>query len=85
MTAAPSSPSLELQFDEEAFNLVDDVKEVFEDLLGKVKCSVHAVGEVIGESELKPKYEQFKAAVKTVLHSGVEHCAETDGLLEKLK
>lgn len=86
MTAAPSSPNLELQlFDEEAFNLVDDVTKVFEDLLDKVKCSLHAVGKVIGESELKSEYEEFKTAVKTVLHSGVEQCAQTKGLLEKLK
>lgn len=86
MTAAPSSPNEELQlFDEEAFNLVDEVGNVFDDLLEKVKCSLHAVESVIQGSALKPKYEEFKAAVKTVLHKDVEKCAETEGALEIFK
>lgn len=86
MTAAPSSSNVELQlFDEEAFSLVDDVTKVFEDLLEKVKCSLDAVGEVIGESDLKPKYEGFKFNVKSILQNGVEQCAETEGLLQKLQ
>lgn len=72
-------------FDDEAFNLVDDVRKVFEDLLDKAKCSLNAIGEVIGESELKSTYEGFRTAVQTALHNGVEQCAQTEGLLEKLK
>lgn len=85
MTAAPSSPNTELElFDEEAFDLVDNVTKVVGDLVEKVKCSLHVIGEIVGESELKSVYEEFQTAVKNVLHDDMPQCVEKDGLLEKL-
>lgn len=86
MTAAPSSPNTELElFDEEEFDLVDNVTKMIEDLLEKVKCSMHVIGEIVGESELKSEYEEFKAAVKNILQNDMPQCADVDGILGKLK
>lgn len=67
------------------FALVDTIKKLLEKLREKVKCSLDALGEIIGEGELRNVYKKFRADVESILRNDALECLKIRGAIEKLK
>lgn len=87
MSAAPSSMNDDdsMLIDVDDFSVVDDINNVIQNLLEKVKCSISVIGQVINETDLKKDYVEYKSAVEIILKNDLKKCAELDGLESKLK
>lgn len=86
MSAAPSSiddDSLLLEVDE--FGVVDDINKAIQNLLLKIKCSVSVIGEVIGETDLKKDYVEYKEAVELIFKNDLKQCAQAASIQLKFK
>lgn len=76
----------ELNDDEIAqFALGDTIRKVLEKLREKVKCSIDALGDIIGEGELRNVYKKFRADVESILRNDALECLKVHGAIEKLK
>lgn len=67
------------------FDLIDTIKKLIKKLQERVKCSIDAVGEIIGDGELKNVYKKFRSDIENLLKNDAKQCLETKGVIEKLK
>lgn len=72
-------------FDEESFGLIDIVTKALNLMIEKTKCTLDAVGKLVGEGELKTIYMKFRADVDAILQNDVKKCMDTKGLIERIK
>lgn len=62
------------------FNLVDSIDKAIQSLLQKVKCSVSVIGQVLGETDFKKDYIEYKASVEDIFQNDLAKCAQEDGI-----
>lgn len=72
-------------FDEESFGLIDIVTKILNSIIEKTKCTLDIIDKIIGNGELRNVYKKFRADVMAILKNDVKQCAQTKGLIEKLK
>lgn len=79
-----SSSSPKLTFEDLA---IDDLRAYSEldELVKLFKCSRDVIGNVIGESDLKPLFEQYKREFDVVLQNDLIKCNELEGVIERAK
>lgn len=79
-----SSSSLKLTFEDLA---LDDSKanSELDELVKLFKCSRDVIGNVIGESDLKPLYEQYKREFDVVLQNNLVKCNDLGDITERAK
>lgn len=80
--AASSSPKL--TFEDIAINDLDAYSEL-DELVKLFKCSRDVIGNVIGNSDLKPLYEQYKREFDVVLQNDLIKCSELEDITERSK
>lgn len=65
------------------FNIMDDIKHQVEMMVKRVKCAIALTGQLIGESDLKREYEEFKTTVDNIMMNEMVKCAQKDDLKER--
>lgn len=86
VSAAPSPSTNELTlFDHEPFDAIDGVTKWWNSIIEKTKCTLDAVGDLIGKGELRTIYKKFRADVDVILRNDVKKCMDTKGLIERVK
>lgn len=71
--------------DADDFGEVDNINNGIHSLLQTIKCSVSVVGQVVGETDFKKDYVEFKAAAEAILNGEVQKCVQADGLQLKFQ
>lgn len=86
MTAAssPSTNDLKL-FDVESFGVIDVITKVLNSLIEKSKCTLDVVGKIVGKGELRNVYKKIRADVEAIVNNDAKKCAQTKGMIVKLK
>lgn len=72
-------------FEVDGFGVVDDINKAIQDLLQKIKCSVSVIGQVVGETDFKKDYVEYKSAIEIILKNDLKKCVQVDGLQSKFK
>lgn len=67
------------------FDLAETIKKLVEQLKQRIKCSLTAVEEIVGEGELRGVYKKFRADLESLLKSDAKQCLEVKDVIEKLK
>lgn len=67
------------------FDLAETIKKLIEQLKKRIKCSITAVEEIIGEGELRGVYQKFRADLESLLKTDAKQCLEVADVIEKLK
>lgn len=67
------------------FDLAETIKKLIEQLKQRIKCSLTALEDIIGEGELRGVYKKFRADLKALLKNDAKQCLEVRGVIEKLK
>jgi hypothetical protein len=57
--------------------LKDDI--TFENLLKALKCMRDVIGNVIGDSDLKPLYEEYKMKAEAIVKNDLMKCRDMEG------
>lgn len=79
-----SSSSQKLTIEDPAFEDLN-AKSELDDLMKLYKCVLDVIGKVIGESDLKPLYEQYKRKFDVVLQNDLIKCNEHKDIAERTK
>lgn len=71
MSAAPLEPELEPAYPQHI-----DINISFEDLSKSLKCQGAVIGNVFGDSDFKPLYEEYKQKAEAVVRNDLMKCRD---------
>lgn len=71
MSAAPLEPELESAYPEHI-----DIDISFEDLSKSLKCMGAVIGNVFGDSDFKPLYDEYKQKAEAVVRNDLMKCRD---------
>lgn len=78
MSAAPSQSPVTFNIEDVLFDgMKDDI--TFDKMLKALKCMRDVIGNVIGDGDLKPVYEEYKMKAETVVKNDLMKCRDLEG------
>lgn len=72
-------------YNEMTFGITDSITNLLNELIEKTKCALDAIEDLLEEGELKNVYKKLRTDVEAILKEDVKQCAQTKGVVEKLK
>lgn len=73
-----------LTLDDDIFGVMDEIQKRIAMFAKSVKCVLSISGRLIGESDLKKEFEEFKMLVDGIIKTYLKKCAEMKDVEEKI-